>query len=179
MPVVLKITGKASIWSMALVACFVFCAFGGRVTATVFPREVTMRIEPLKAAVREGEDIGIMVVFVGGTHETTLTLPAGADASGMITYRVIEVASGREWAAAERDPRSFAADSRQRISAGGRIERLHALQFESPDGPFVANLPAGTYRIIGTYDEGKALRPENRTSRVLRSQPAEIVVTAP
>jgi hypothetical protein len=179
MPVVARVTNKTNYWWAALVACFVSCAFGGKVTAPLSPREVTLRLEPLKAAVKKDEEIGMRVVFVGGVHETTLILPAGADASGMITYRVSDVASRREWTAAKRDWRSFAADSRRRVPAGGKIELLYdALEFTGTDSPFVGNLPAGTYRIVCTYDEGKALRPENRTSRVLRAEPVEIVVTA-
>ena len=140
---------------------------------------VTLRLEPLKAAVKEGEEIGMMVVFVGGAHETTLILPLGADPTGMITYRVTEIASGREWAAANHDPRSFAADTRRRVPAGGRLEQRHnVLEFKAPDSPLWEYLPAGTYRVTGTYDEGKAFRPENRTSRALRSEPVEFVVTA-
>jgi hypothetical protein len=181
MPLVARVTDKISYWRAApaavLVAWFALCAFGGTATSTM--SEVTLRLEPLKAAVKEGENIGMVVVFVGGVHETTLILPAGADPTGMITYRVIEVASGREWAAANRDWRSFAADARQRVPAGGRLERHHdALEFRSPGNPVVGDLPAGKYRIVGTYDEGKAFRPENRTSRVIRSEPVEIVVTA-
>ena len=40
------------------------------------------------------------------------------------------------------------------------------------------HLPAGRYRLVVTYDEGNTFRPENRTSRVLRSKPIEIVVKA-
>jgi hypothetical protein len=161
MPLVARVTDKISHWraalAAALVAWFALCAFSGTATSTMSE----------------------VIVFVGGAHETTLILPAGADPTGMITYRVIEVASGREWAAANRDWRSFAADARQRVPAGGRLEQHHdALEFRSPDNPVVGDLPAGKYRIVGTYDEGKAFRPENRTSRVLRSEPVEIVVTA-
>lgn len=42
----------------------------------------------------------------------------------------------------------------------------------------MGDLPAGTYRIVATYDEGRTFGPENRTSRVIRSEPVEIVVTA-
>jgi hypothetical protein len=181
MPLVARVTDKISHWraalAAALVAWFALYAFSGTATSTM--SEVTLRLEPLKAAVKEGENIGMVVVFVGGAHETTLILPARADPTGMITYRVIEVASGRERAAANRDWRSFAADARQRVPAGERLEQHHdALEFRSPDNPVVGDLPAGKYRIVGTYDEGKAFRPENRTSRVLRSEPVEIVVTA-
>ena len=86
MPVVARVTNKTNYLWAALVACFVSCAFGGKVTAPLSPREVTLRLEPLKAAVKKDEEIGMRVVFVGGVHETTLILPAGADASGMITY---------------------------------------------------------------------------------------------
>jgi hypothetical protein len=184
MAVVARVTDKINHWSAPLLTCFLLCAFGGKVTAHLSPTEVTLRLEPLKEAIKEDEEIGMRVVFVGGTHETTLVLPAGHDAGGIITYRVSEVASRREWTAAERDSRSFARDSRRRVPAGGKIELLYdALEFTGTDSPIVGNLPVGslpvgTYRIVCTYDEGKALRPENRTSRVLRSEPVEIVVTA-
>ena len=142
-----------------LVACFALPAVGQIATS-----EITLRLEPLKAAVKEGEEIGVKLVFVGGAHETTLILPMGADPSGIITFRATEVASGREWAGSKRDPRSFAADDRHRLPAGGRLERhYHALQFEGPDTLYPRNLPAGTYRIIAIYDEGRTFRPENRT----------------
>jgi hypothetical protein len=163
----------------AFVACFALCALSGTATSSEMPGEIAVRLEPLKATVKEGEEIGMLVVFMGGAHDTTLILPARADPTGIITYRAIEVASGREWAAENRDVRSFAADARRRVPAGGKIELHHdVLDFRGPENPLVGQLPAGTYRIVGTYDEGKAFRPENRTSRVLRSEPVEIVVTA-
>ena len=116
---------------------------------------------------------------MGGTQETTLTLPMGADPSGILSYRVTEIASGREWTAANRDPRSFAADAHRRLPAGGKLEQHHdVLEFRGEKVHVNAVLPAGTYRIIVTYDEARAFRPENRTSRVLRSEPVQIVVTA-
>jgi hypothetical protein len=183
MPVVSRVANQTHHWSAALapvlVACLVLCTFGGRATATASPKEVSLRLVPLKAAVKQGEAIAMRVVFVGGADETTLILPLGADPSGIITFRVIEIGSGRQWAVANRDPRSFAADSRRRLPAGGSIELLHdAREFEDPNNPFPENLPAGRYRIVCTYDEGRTFSPENRTSRVLRSEPVEIVVTA-
>jgi hypothetical protein len=166
-----------------LVACFASCAFGETATSTT-PGEFTLHLEPLKATVKEGEAIGVKLAFVGGAHETTLILPMGADPSGILTYRAIEVASGREWAAADLDPRSFAADARQRLPAGERLERHRSLrEFEAPKSRLAVyrparNLPAGRYWIVATYDEGRTFQPENRTSRMIRSEPAEIVVTA-
>jgi len=160
-----------------LVASFALCAFGGTATSTMVRDEVTLQVEPLKAVVKQGEEIGMMVVFVGGAHETTLILPLGVDL-GIITFRVIEVASGREWAVADRDSRSVAGDVRQRLPAGERLElRRRALEFKAPDNSVVGNLPAGTYRIVAIYDEGKAFYPTNQTSRILRSEPVDIVVT--
>ena len=146
--------------------------------------EVTLRVELSKATVKEDEAIEILVVFVGGTQETTLILPMGADPTGILTYRAIEVASGREWAAADLDPRSFAADARERLPAGGRRERRRRLlQFDAPKNYIAVyqparNLPPGKYRIIAIYDEGRTFRIENRTSRVIRSEPVEIEVTS-
>jgi hypothetical protein len=141
--------------------------------------QVTLRLEPLAAVVREGEEIGMKVVFIGGAQETTLILPMGADPTCIISFRVTNIASGREWTAAKRDPRSFAADAHQRLPAGGRLEQHHhALEFRGEKVHVREVLPAGTYRIVVTYDEGNTFRPENRTSRVLRSEPVEIVVTA-
>ena len=136
MPRVAGVTDKVRHWRAALtavlVACFALCAFSATAASVVAPGEVTLRLEPLKAAVKEGEEIGMLVVFVGGANETTLILPLGADPTGLITYRVIEVASGREWTATNRDYRSFAADARRRVPAGGRLERHHtALDFRS------------------------------------------------
>jgi hypothetical protein len=183
MPVVSRVTNKTHYWSATLVpvlvACLVSCTFGGRATATASPKEVTLRLEPLKAAVKQGEAIAMKVVFVGAVDETTLILPMGADASGIISFRVIEIGSGREWPAADRDPRSFAADSRRRLPAAGSIELHHFVRdFETPGNPVPGSLPAGRYRIVCTYDEGRTFSPENRTSRVLRSEPVEIAVTA-
>jgi len=161
-----------------LVACFASCAFSQTEPPATAASGLTLRLVPLKATVKEGEAIGMTVVFMGGAHETTLILPAGADASGLITYRAVETASGREWTATHRDPRSFAADTRRSIPAGGRLEQQHhALDFKGP-GIVMGNLPAGRYRLVVTYDEGNTFRPENRTSRVLRSKPVEIVVKA-
>jgi hypothetical protein len=151
-------------WSV-LVACFVFCALCGTAISAMAASELTLRLEPLKATVKEGEAIGMTMVFVGGAHETTLIMTMGADPSGMITYR--------EWTAANRDPRSFAADRRRRIAAREKLEQHHhALDFKGP-GSVMGNLPAGRYRIVVN-----TFRSENRTSRVLRSRPVEIVVTA-
>ena len=162
-----------------LVACFASYAQGQTAAPTTLPGEMTLRLEPLKAAVKEGEEIGMKVIFVGGAHETTRILPIGADPSGIISYRAIEVVSGQEWAAFIRDPRSFAADTRLRLPAGGRHERSHhVLEFEGPNSITPGNLPAGTYRFVATYDEGRTFRPENRTSSVIRSEPVEIVVSA-
>jgi hypothetical protein len=184
MPVIPRVTDRTHPRSAAiasvLVACMVFCSFGGSMTVAASPKEVTLRLMPLKAAVRQGEAIELRVVFVGGADETTLILPMGADPSGIITCGAIEIASGRQWSAADRDPRSFAADSRRRLPAGGSI-KLHryVLGFEAPGDLLPASLPAGRYRIVCTYDEGRTFSPENRTSRLLRSEPVEIVVTAP
>jgi len=78
-----------------LVACFAVWAFGAT-AASPTPSEATLQLEPRKAAVKEGEVIGVTLVFVGGAHETTLTLPMGADPSGIITYLATEVPSGKE-----------------------------------------------------------------------------------
>jgi hypothetical protein len=184
MPVVSRVANKTHHWSEALaavlLACLALCVFGARPAAAASPKEVSLRLVPVKATVKEREAIGLRIVFMGGTDETTLILPIGADASGIVTFRLIEIGSGREWAVADRDPRSFAADTRRRLPAGASIE-LHrtAHEFETPDNPIPGSLPAGSYRIVCTYDEGRTFSPENRTSRVLRSEPVEIVVTAP
>ena len=82
MLLVARVTDKTRHWRAALtavlVACCALCAFSGTATSTMAPSEVTLRLEPLKAAVKEGEEIGMLVVFVGGAHETTLILPLGA-----------------------------------------------------------------------------------------------------
>jgi hypothetical protein len=162
-----------------LVACSTLCAFGRVAIASDGFSQVTLRLEPLAAAAKEGEEIGMKVVFIGGAQETALILPMGADPSGIISYRVTEIASGREWTAANRDWRSFAADAHQRIAAGGRLERHHdVLEIRGQKEHFNEVLPAGTYRIVVTSDEGRTFRAENRTSRMLRSEPVEIVVTA-
>jgi hypothetical protein len=161
------------------VACAILCAFGRVAIASDGFGQVTLRLEPLAAVVKEGEEIGMKVVFIGGAQETILTLPMGADPSGIISYRVTEIASLREWTAVNRDSRSFAADAHRRIPAGGRLEQDHdVLEFRGQNEHVREVLPAGTYRIVVTYDEGRTFRPENRTSRVLRSEPVEIVVTA-
>ncbi len=169
-------------WFAAL-AGLAICTFGGAASTAMAAEEVTLHLEPSQAVVKEDEAIEMLVVFVGGAHETTLILPMGADPTGILTYRAIEVASGREWAAADLDPRSFAADARQRLPAGGRRELHRSLrEFEAPKN-FIAvyqparNLPPGKYRIVAIYDEGRTFRIENRTSRMIRSEPAEIVVT--
>ena len=168
-----KISHCRTALAAVLVTCFVSSALGQ------FPGDLTLQLQPLKAAVKEGEEIGVTVVFVGGTHETTLILPMGADPSGIITFRAIDVTSGREWTGSKRDPRSFAADDRHRLAAGTRLERHHhALRFDGLDYSMAGNLPAGTYRIIAIYDEGRTFRAENRTSRIIRSEPVDIVVTA-
>jgi hypothetical protein len=184
MPVVSRLTNNTHPWpaalALVLVACLVLCSFDARTTATASPKEVALRLVPVKAAVKEREAIGLRIVFMGGADETTLILPMGADASGIVSFRLIEIGSGREWAVADRDPRSFAADTRRRLPAGASIE-LHrtAHQFKTPDNPIPGSLPAGRYRIVCTYDEGRTFSPENRSSRVVRSEPVEIVVTAP
>ena len=161
-----------------LVACSAVWAFGAT-AASPTPSEATLHLEPLKAAVKEGEEIGVILVFVGGAHETTLTLPMGADPSGIITYRATEVPSGRELIGARRDSRSFAADTHRRLAAGEKLDLHHdALRFEGTDNSMAGNLPAGTYRIVAIYDEGRTFRPENQGSRMIRSEPVEIVVTA-
>lgn len=165
--------------SLAALACLALCAFDGAATSAMAAEEITLRVEPLKASVKPGEEIGVKLIFIGGARETTLILPMGADASGIITFRATEAASGREWTASKHDPRSFAADDRRPFPAGGRLELLYdALWFEDPARPFQGGLPAGTYRIVTTYDEGRTFRAENRTSRVIHSEPAEITVTA-
>jgi hypothetical protein len=167
----------------AALACLALCTFGGAASSAMASDDVTLLLEPSQAVVKEDEPIAITLVFVAGAHETTLILPMGADPTGILTYRAIEVASGREWAAADLDPRSFAADARERVPAGGRRELNRSLrEFEAPKN-FIAvyqparNLPPGKYRIVAVYDEGRTFRIENRTSRVLRSEPAEIEVT--
>ncbi len=114
--------------------------------------DVTLRLEPRETIVRQGEEIGITVIFAGGVQETTLILPMGADPSGIVSFRVSDIASGRQWIAARRDPRSFAADSRERLPAGGRRQlRYETLEVRDPDkSAFAANLPAGKYRIIAS-----------------------------
>jgi hypothetical protein len=82
MPVVARVTNKTNYLWAALVACFVSCAFGGKVTAPLSPREVTLRLEPLKAAVKKDEEIGMRVVFVGGVHERLLSCPLGRTRAG-------------------------------------------------------------------------------------------------
>jgi hypothetical protein len=182
MPVVSRVTNQTHHWSAALaamlVACLVLCTDGGRATAAASPKELTLRLELVKAAVKEGEAIAMKLVFVGGEDETTLILPMGTDASRIISYRLID-GSGREWTVADLDPRSFAADSRTRLPAGESIELHHtAHEFETPASPISGGLPAGRYRIVCTYDETRTFSAKNRTSRVLRSEPVEIVVTA-
>jgi len=156
------------------VACFAFPAIG-----EIASNEVTLRVEPLKTTVKEGEEIEVTVVFVGGVQEKTLILPMGADPSGIISYRATEIGSGRDWMGSRRDSRSFAADDRRRLAAGARLQWHHdALRFEGVDNALAGNLPAGTYRIVAIYDEARTFRPENRGSRMIRSEPVEIVVTA-
>ena len=160
-----------------LLACLTLFAFS--TAATSFDLSgVTLRLEPRAVTVKEGEDIDMTVVFIGGVRETTLILPMGADPSGIISFRVTDVASGREWAAARRDPRSFAADGRQRLAAGGKLE-LHyqALEIRGEKAHVWETLPVGTYRFVVTYDESRTFRPENRALRVLRSERVQIVVT--
>jgi hypothetical protein len=161
------------------VLCFASSAFGQATAPTGIPGDLTLHLEPLQPTVKQGEEIGMLLVFVGGAREATLILPMGADASGIISYRATEIASGREWKASRRDPRSFAADDRRRLAAGGRLERRYdALWFENPEQPFGGELPAGKYRIVVTYDETRTFNTENRTTRVIHSEPVEIVVTA-
>ena len=143
------------------------------------PNEVSLRLEPRQTVVKEDDEIGIVAVFLAGAQEAMLILPLGADASGIISFRAVDMASGREWTATNRDARSFAADAHVRVPAGGRIERHHdTLQFKGPGDHMAGNLPVGRYRIVATYDEGRTFRLENRNSRVIRSVPVEIVVTA-
>jgi hypothetical protein len=164
----------ASLLVMCLAVCTVFSA----TAASMDPSEVTLQLKPLKAAVNEDENIGMALVFTGGARETTLILPMGADPSGILTYRATEVASGREWIGSRRDSRSFAADAPRRLAAGERLELHHdALWFEGAENPMAGNLPAGTYRIVATYDEARTFRPKHRGSRMIRSEPVEIVVT--
>jgi hypothetical protein len=159
--------------AVVLVMCFVSSALGQ------VAGELTLQLKPLKAALKEDEDIGMALVFVGGARETTLILPMGADPSGIITYRATGVPSGREWIGARRDSRSFAADAPRRLAAGERLELHHdVLRFEGTDNSMAGNLPAGTYRIVAIYDEGRTFRPQHRGSRMIRSEPVEIVVTA-
>ena len=160
-----------------LLACFTLCA--SSTTATSFDISgVTLRLEPRAVTVKQGEDIDMTVVFIGGAQETTLILPMGADPSGIISFRVTDVASGREWTAARRDPRSFAADGRRSLAAGGKLElHYHALEVRGEKAHVWETLPAGTYRFAVTYDESRTFRPENRALRVLRSEPVEIMVT--
>jgi hypothetical protein len=142
--------------------------------------EVAVRLEPRETIVREGEEIGVTVIFTGGAQEAMLLLPMGADPTGIIRFRVRDIASRREWTASRRDFRSFAADSSRRLPAGGRLQlRYDTLEFRDPDKPALrAALPAGKYRIVVDYDERNAFPPENRGSRVLRSYPVDIVVMA-
>jgi len=173
-----RITHKTRYRWAALAACIAFCAFAVTAISAPAQREPTLLLKPHKSILKQGEAIGMTVTFVGGTEETTLILPMGADPSGIISYSAVEIATGRKWIGSNRDARSFAADSRERIPAGGRRERHHdALEFRG-QGIVPGNLPAGRYRIVVTYDERNTFRPENRTSRVLRSKPVEIVVRA-
>ena len=166
-----------------LVACFAICTFSGAASPAMAADGVTLRVELAKTTVKEGEEIRMKLVFTGGARDTALILPMGADPTGILTYRAIEVASGREWAAADLDPRSFAADARQRIPAGGKLELHRSLrEFEAPKNHIAVyqparNLPAGKYRIVAIYDEGRTFRIENRTPRMIRSEPMEIEVT--
>jgi hypothetical protein len=177
-------TAAGARWRFAALACLAVCSFGGAASSAIAADNVTLRLEPLKPVVKEDEAIEMLVVFVGGADETTLILPMGADPSGILTYRAIEVASGREWTAADLDPRSFAADARQRLPAGGTHQRRpRLLQFDAPKNYIAVyqparNLPPGTYRIVAIYDEARTFRPENRGSRMIRSEPVQIVVTA-
>ena len=179
-----KVTDKFSHYCRAalaavLVVCFAVCAFGATAASSMDPGEFTLQLKPLKAALKEDEDLGMALVFVGGAHETTLILPMGADPSGILTYRATEIASGREWIGSRRDSRSFAADAPRRLAAGERLELHHgALWFEGSENPMAGNLPPGTYRIVAIYDEGRTFRPQHRGSRMIRSEPVEIVVTA-
>jgi hypothetical protein len=173
-----KIVHCRAALASVLVAGFAVWAFGAT-AASPTPSEATLHLEPLKAAVKEGEEIGVILVFVGGARETTLTLPMGADPTGIITYRATEVPSGKELIGARRDSRSFAADTHRRLAAGEKLDLHHdALRFEGTDYSMAGNLPAGTYRIVAIYDEGRTFRPENQGSRMIRSEPVEIVVTA-
>ena len=163
--------------AVILLACLTLCA--SSTTAASFDVSgVTLRLEPRAVTVKEGEDVDLTVVFIGGAQETTLILPMGADPSGIISFRVTDVASGRAWTAARRDRRSFAADGRQRLAVGGKLE-LHyqALEIRGDRVHVRETLPAGTYRFAVTYDESRTFRPENRALRVLRSEPVQIVVT--
>src|SRR4051812_3034656 len=103
-------------------ACFGLCALGGTAMSAEVAGEVSLRLEPRRSVVKEGDEIGIVAVFLTGAREATLILPLGADASGIISFRAIDVASGQEWTATNRDARSFAADAHVRVPAGGRIE---------------------------------------------------------
>jgi hypothetical protein len=147
--------------------------------------EVRLRLDPLHPVTKQGENIGVKLTFTGGAADTTLVLPMAADAGGILTYQVAEVVSGHRWEGVRQDVRSFAQDVRRPLPAGGKIELTHdALVFApapgEPGPPIpVPTLPAGTYRIVCTYDEGRTFSPENRGSRVLHSDPVEIVVTPP
>lgn len=157
------------------------CTFGGAASPALAADEVTLHVELSKASVKEGEEIRMKLVFTGGARDTVLILPMGADASGIFSYLATELTTGQEWVAMSRDQRSFAADDRRPLPAGGRIEWNHAvLWFEDPERPLRAgwqDLPAGKYRIVAIHDETKTFRPEKRGFRVIRSEPVEIVVT--
>ena len=59
-----------------------------------------------------------------------------------------------------------------------RLERRYdALWFENPEQRFGGALPAGRYRIVATYDETRTFNHENRTTRVVHSEPVEFEVT--
>jgi hypothetical protein len=166
-------------FAAALLLCFASSSIGQTATPAVVPGDPTLRIEPLKPIVKEGELIGMLLVFTGGARETILILPMGADASGIISWRATEIASGQEWKASRRDPRSFAADDRHRFPAGARLERRYdGLWFENAEHPYGGELPPGKYRIVATYDEARTFNRKNQTSRVIQSEPVEFEVTA-
>jgi hypothetical protein len=140
-------------------------------------QEPTLHVEPLQASTKQGQPIGVKLVFLGGATDTTLILPMGADASGIITYQLTNTTTRATWTAALKDERSFAADNRRPLPAGGKIELTHdTLVFERPGGGLEPELPAGRWQIVAIHDEGHTFRLENRTGRVLRSPPVEIVV---
>jgi hypothetical protein len=65
-----RLTARAAL-AAAPVLCFASSAFGQAATPAAVPGDLTLHLEPLKLVVKQGEEIGMLLVFVGGTRETT------------------------------------------------------------------------------------------------------------